>query len=397
MNRVYNILPVLLLFTFILSSCEPWNLERRLDHDFVTFTTTIQDEADKESWGIMYDQAGYLVVGTIEESGSGNSDLYLVKVDENGNKLWHSTFGDSDTEQGAAMIKLSGGHGYALVGNKNYGGNNWQIYLVNSDIQGNKIWEEKYGWTSEDKAFSLIQHQDGGFLLLGHSLTWEAANLGREALIYRTTDGGNELTRHNFGNPVENGDFLDDNGYSILNTDDGNYVILSVFEDKNTDDIFNLHLLKLNGSSFDVIWDQTLIENCFPINASMVKTSDGYAVLGALTSNKLSLVSTNIGGVSQWQRSYDNSDCSKGASVIQTQDDGFLIMSSGMTLIKTDDNGLETERKDFTGEALGNRCIMQASDGAYVFTGVFENLSSGFHEMKIVKMYPDITNSSPEL
>jgi hypothetical protein len=387
----------IILLIILLISCEPWNLEKRPDHDFITFETTIQDNADKEAWGMLYDAGGYIVVGTTEETGSGNPDVYLVKVNEKGIKQWHSSFGDSDPEQGTAIIPLSGNQGYALAGNKNVSGSDWQLYLVKTDLQGSKIWEEKYGWVKEDKAFSLIQHQDGGFLLVGYSLTWESANLGTETVIYKTLTDGKEQTRYNFGNPIENGDNLDDFGYSIISSGDGHFILLTTYEDKNYSGLYNIHLIKLDGSTLSVLWDQTIIENCFPINASFIKLNDGYAILGALTSNKLSLVRTDLTGASQWERSYDNCECSKGASVYQMHDNGFLILSSGMTLIRTDVSGLELERTDFDGEALGNRCVMQASDGGYVFTGVFENSTTGTKELKIVKMYPDIKNSAPDL
>jgi hypothetical protein len=387
----------LILLFIMLFSCEPWNLEKRPDHDYITFETTIQDNADKEAWGIMYDQGGYLVVGTTEETGSGNPDVYLVKINEDGIKLWSSSFGDSDDDQGTAIIKLAGDQGYALAGNKNVGGNDWQMYLIKTDLQGSKIWEEKYGWIKEDKAFSLIEQQNGGFFLLGHSATWESANLGIEAIIYETLADGTEQTRYNYGNPIGNGDNLDDYGHSIISAGDGNFIILATYEDKNYTGIFNVHLIKINGSTLNVIWNKTIIQNCHPINGSVISLSDGYTVLGALTANKLSLVKTNSEGVSQWERPYDNADCEKGASVCQTQDNGFLILSSGMTLIKTDASGLESERTDFDGETLGNHCVIQATDGGYVFTGVFENNSSGVNELKIVKMYPDIKNSAPEL
>jgi hypothetical protein len=199
---------------------------------------------------------------------------------------------------------------------------------------------------------------------------------------------------------VENGDNLDDKGYSIVTAADGHYVILCAFEDKNYTGIFNIHLIKLDKDDLrfeSIIWNRLLIENCYLINASVIELNDGYAVVGALTDNKLSLVRTSQDGVSLWERSYDNSDCSSGASVCRTQDGGFLILSSGMTLIKTDGNGLELERTDFRGEALGNRCVMQSTDGGYVFTGVFENTGSGLMEMKIIKMYPDLKNSVPDL
>jgi hypothetical protein len=387
----------LFLLLILLFSCEPWNLEKRPDHDFVTFETTIQDNADKEAWGIMYDQGGYLVVGTTEENGSGNPDVYLVKINEEGTKLWSSSFGDSEDEQGTAIIKLSGGQGYALAGNKeqvNYG---WQMYLIKTDLQGSRIWDGKYGYVKEDKAFSLIEQPTGDFLLLGQSATWESAKLGFEAVIYKALADGTEGTHKNYGNPIENGDDLDDYGHSIISSGDGNYIMLATFEDKNYDGIFNVHLIKINSSTLDVIWNKTIIQNCHRINGSVISLSDGYAVLGALTTNKLSLVKTNSEGVSQWERSYDDSDCEKGASVCQTEDGGFLILSSGMTLIKTDAGGIESGRTDYDGEALGNHCVTQATDKGYVFTGVFENSHTGIKELKIVKMYPDIKNAAPVL
>ena len=390
-------LPICVILSLVfISSCEPWTLEKRKDHDFITFTTSIEDNADKECWGILYDNGGYIVVGTSEETGSGNPDVYLVKVNEEGVKQWHSSLGDSDPEQGTAIIKHADGQGYVIVGNKNVGGNDWQIFMVNTDLQGTKIGEEnRYGWSREDRGYSLIQEQDGGFLLVGHSLTWEIANLGTEAVIYQAHADGQEEAMYHFGNPVENGNELDDFGYSILRSDEGDYILLATFEDKNITGDFNMHLLKLDGSSLEVLENEILIENCHRINASPIKLDDGYAVLGALTSNKLTLVKTDLNCNKLTETPYDNCDCDKAASICQTQDNGFLLLSSGMTLIKTDETGLEQERTDFSGELLGSRCILEASDGGYVFAGAFEN--GGKKQLKIVKMYPDLTNSAPDL
>ncbi len=391
-------LPICIILPLVfITSCEPWTLEKRPDHNFVTFVTTIEDNANKECWGILYDNGGYIVVGTSEETGSGNPDVYLVKVNEEGVKQWHSSLGDSDPEQGTAIIKRSDGQGYAIAGNKNVGGNDWQIYLVNTDLQGTKIGEEnKYGWSQEDRAYSLIQEQNGGFLLVGYSLTWNVANLGTEAVIYQTHADGTIKEIHNHGNPVENGNDLDDFGYSIIKSADGHYILLATFEDKNYPGVFNLHLLKLYGSELStVVWEKQLIENCHPINASMIRLDDGYAVVGASTSDKLSLIKTSLDGEKLKESLYDNCDCDKAASIFQTRDNGFLLMSSGMTLIKTDESGLELERSDFSGEVLGNRCILQSNDGGYVFAGAFDN--GGKKQLKIVKMFPDLVKASPDL
>jgi len=386
---VVRIIPLILIAGFF--SCDGWNLEKREDHDFTSFSYSTSDLNDKESWGIIHNDGGYLVVGTTIQQSSSNQDIYLVKINDVGDELWTQSYGTANSEEGSCIYSVENSGSYAVGGNRLVGDNDWQHYLVITNLLGNKTGEYTYGFNKEDKLYSIVQKDGGGYYLCGHSFTWQSANLGSESVIYEIDGSGTEITRYNYGNELANGNDLNDYGHSILRSDDGHVITLNTFEDSHNRGIYDLQLIKHDVDNLASIkWNRTLVENCFKINSSVKRMEDGYIVVAALTSSKLILIRTDIDGNKLWERSYDNADCEYGASVISTSEGGFLIMSSGVTLIKTDADGIDIGRKDYEGLALGNNCVVESDDDGYVFTYTVAEESSTEDKLHITKIYSNL-------
>ena len=114
----------------------------------------------------------------------GMDDLWVVRVDEAGNRLWDQSFGGSG-EEFAAQIRQTADGGYILAGssasgisgNKTtpfYGGPNYpwaggDFWVVRLDANGNKLWEQSFGGSKGDQLQSIMQCSDGGFILAGFS------------------------------------------------------------------------------------------------------------------------------------------------------------------------------------------------------------------------------------
>jgi hypothetical protein len=124
---------------------------------------------------------------------SGSSDFWVVRTDANGNKLWEQSFGgrDSDSIRSLAQTRdggfiLGGISASGVTGNKTspYYGGTADFWVVRLDAAGNRFWEQSFGGTGDDGIWSLQQAADGGFLLSGGS---------------DSVPGGNK-TSPNFGN-----------------------------------------------------------------------------------------------------------------------------------------------------------------------------------------------------
>lgn len=100
---------------------------------------------DKAS-SIMATADGYLIVGSTSSYGNGNYDIFVVKTDKEGNKLWQQTYGDFYNEYGYAAEKVKGG--YVIKGSIQNCSSNSDIFnrsctnnvwFVTIDEKGNEI------------------------------------------------------------------------------------------------------------------------------------------------------------------------------------------------------------------------------------------------------------------
>lgn len=113
---------------------------------------------------------GYIVAGSTDSFGAGNVDVWLVKLDSQGNQVWAKTYGGRSNDWARSARQTSDG-GYIVAGYTiSYReidtdeGNAWIIRL---DSSGNQIWTKVLGGLKWDEADSIQQTPDGGFVIGG--------------------------------------------------------------------------------------------------------------------------------------------------------------------------------------------------------------------------------------
>jgi hypothetical protein len=94
--------------------------------------------------------------------------FWLLKFDSSGNLLWNQTYGGIYNDELYSMIQTSDG-GYLLAGCSSSFGNGSQpdLFIIKTDSNGTRQWGEVYGTLANDCAYSVIQTNDGGYVMAG--------------------------------------------------------------------------------------------------------------------------------------------------------------------------------------------------------------------------------------
>ena len=124
---------------------------------------------------------GYLMIGSSDsddvdiKNNKGAYDVWVVKIDKTGTLLWEKSFGGSQTDEAYQIVKTNDNH-FLLVGetsstDKDVGNQNGgaDIWVLKIDTDGNIVWQKTFGGTHFDVGKSIKSTEDGGFLIAGNT------------------------------------------------------------------------------------------------------------------------------------------------------------------------------------------------------------------------------------
>jgi len=146
---------------------------------------------------IQTSDGGFIIAGSTTSFGQGSGDIYLIKTDSDGNLSWYNTYGYPNWEEALCVIETSD-RGLAIIGRTDSGGNGWwDVYLVKTDSLGIMEWWQTYGGEDWDGGRSVVETEDGGFLLGCYTFSFGAGSV--DYYLIRTDSLGNEIWHKTIG------------------------------------------------------------------------------------------------------------------------------------------------------------------------------------------------------
>ncbi|MHA1271062.1 MAG: hypothetical protein ACTSPY_14815 [Candidatus Helarchaeota archaeon] len=113
---------------------------------------------------------GYIyVVGTTNSYGSGDNDLSFLKFNTDGTKLFNTTWGGPNNDDGYTLITDNYGKIYAVGDTKSFGAGSYDLEILNFDSEGNIIWNETWGSVDEEKPMKAIITNEGYLYVCGYT------------------------------------------------------------------------------------------------------------------------------------------------------------------------------------------------------------------------------------
>jgi hypothetical protein len=331
---------------------------------------------------------GYIMAGRTRSFGAGGVEVFLIKTDANGDVQWAKAYGGTNNEWAYSVQQTSDG-GYIVAGyTRSFGAGGADFFVVKTDANGNIIWAKTYGGTGDDTAWSVQQTSDGGYIVAGYTRSFGVGNL--DVFLIKTDANGDVQWAKTYGGAG------DDRAYSVQQTSDGGYILAGETRSFGAggSDIF---LIKTDANG-DVQWAKAYGGTDNEWAYSVQQTSDGgYIVAGtmriSLTNYDIFLIKTDANGDVQWAKTYAETNDDRAYSVQQTSDGGYIVsgtrrisLNYGIFLIKTDANGDVQWAKTYGG-AGDDRAfsVQQTSDGGYIVAGRTRSFGAGGDDAFLVK------------
>lgn len=260
---------------------------------------------------------GFVVLGTTGSFGNGSSDVYLVKISDDGQFLWSKTFGGSAIDQGMDIRVLPNGDLIIAGYTNTYGAGGYDMYLIRTDDMGNVLWEKTYGGSDWDMAHKVEVYSDG-FLLIGDTYSYGEGN--SDMYVVRTDLDGDTLWTRTFGGPMV------DYGRGLEPLPDGGAILCGGYSFSNID--MDAYFVRLDANG-DLVWQNQYGGDSLELARDVVFTNDGgFCGIGTTESasefSEMYHFKTDGDGNFQWGNNWGQIDDQEGYEMVERADGSFV-------------------------------------------------------------------------
>jgi len=266
-------------------------------------------------------------------------DFLLVKTDSAGNQIWTRYYGGPYVDVAKDIEQTTDG-GYICIGYTSIVVNEYDIWLLKTDANGDTVWAKTYGGTNNDFGYSVEQTPDGGYILCGENQGGGQAHIN--AYLVKTYANGNIQWEQEYG-----GNQTDEYGYCVTQTSDGGFILAGKSTASGDADVY---VVKTNFSG-GIEWENTYGGSGNDVAWSVIENSDGDFVIAGETFSfggymRAYVLKVSPTGSLIWQRDYGFTSSQRAKEIAQTIDGGYAIFggigpypTNDVYVIRTDSLG----------------------------------------------------------
>lgn len=292
---------------------------------------------------------GNFIVGGYRTTPANANDYYISKIDALGNEIWIKYYGGSSEEELHDMTATDDG-GYFMFGdsysndgdvNTHYGSLfSADLWVIKLDSSGNKIWSSVIGGANDEYPQAIVQVPDGGCYIEGWTQSWDYDCTGYhgagDAYVARLDNNGHIIWHHCLGGTASDGS----GGWAIADGKGG--VIVATGSYSTDGDVHNhfgdedIWVVNLDSNN-NILWEKSYGGSNNDATGAITKSVDGSIWIAGGTQSVDGQVAVNYGSSDAWIIHADSTGNILSAKVIgESQDDGAVVIQclmGGMVLV----------------------------------------------------------------
>ncbi len=170
---------------------------------------------------------GYVILGDVTVSGRG--DLYLSKIDENGELVWQRTYGTANTHEAAWHLTKTNDNGFLISATTAPSSSSVQkILLIKTNNSGIVQWQKTYTYSNYAVATYALQLANGEYMITGY-LAFDSGTNDRTGLVLRLTSTGDIIWSKTYYAGGSNGGTINQYFIGIRQTQNGNFILPTAY------------------------------------------------------------------------------------------------------------------------------------------------------------------------
>ncbi len=329
------------------------------------------------TWGDAYSiiessDGNYVTAGNLEYWGiSSSSEVYLMKTDINCDVLWKNRIGGNQEDKGYSVYETDD-DGYVVTGyTKSYGGGGKDVYLVKTDANGNLQWEKWFGGTSDDEGYSIIQTNDLGYLIAARTSSY---GQGGDIWIIKTNSSGDTLWTKLIGGNKS------DQPNNIIETSSNDYLLVGSY--RLPDNSYDIYAIRMNSDG-DTVWTKKYdYNNRWDAGYDVIETPGGDFMIAGFLGDKSAIIKINALGDTLWTKFYGEENPTGFVSLSKSSDGNYFALHpdnylgvgfSAIYKINSDGDVLDTDslclNKSYPANYGDSRDIQSTPYGGYILAG----------------------------
>ncbi|RLA71070.1 MAG: hypothetical protein DRG09_01375 [Epsilonproteobacteria bacterium] len=179
---------------------------------------TIGGEKEDSAKALTRTKDGNMVmVGHREVESSGNKDFFVMKLNQNGQKIWAKTYGGKYADTLSGVTASIDGGIVATGKTRSFGSDQTDLSVMKFDMQGELVWHKIYGFKYYEYGNAVTSTLDGGFMIAGGTNT--LGNGGHSVYMLALDKNGKLIWSHVYGDREK------DRAHSIARMSDGTIIV----------------------------------------------------------------------------------------------------------------------------------------------------------------------------
>ncbi len=253
-----------------------------------------------------------------------NSDLWILKLNKFGEKLWYKSYGGKMDERANSVIITHDNYIVAAGMTKTTPDFDEDAFVVKVDQTGKLIWKKNFGEDKTDYATSIIETTDKELVVCGtkgasgdiHSSIW----------AFKLNDKGEEIWNYNF--EINKWSY----GTALMQGADG-YIYIAGYTRTFSQIDYDVVLLKIDTDG-KLIWKKVLSWGRWDQATSIYQTYDNSIVVGGFSrsgeenSSDFAISKFNTDGDTLWQNIFARTSLDYPNKVIETRDNGLALIGT---------------------------------------------------------------------